>query len=507
MATVIFGLDGGTWNLIQPWLKEGFLPTIARLRNNGTWGISESVLPPVTCPNWKCYASSRSPDHHDIYWWEKVDKPAGNINIPDATDFTAPELWDYLNDEGFSTAVVNLPMSYPPREIKGIMIAGGPRSGEENYTYPPELETRLADRFGYRVHPENVITSNENDPDPTLEAIETRFETAYSLLEEYEFDFLHLTIFHLNVLQHYFWNAEPVKRAWKLIDEQLERFLNQGHTIFLISDHGCAEINTVFHVNEWLRNEGYLTMESSVANYMLKTGLTQERFASLVRTFGLESNLRKYLPRRLIERFPDEEGIKRDNKFAKMVHHDTDAIASGQGIIYVMHNPESYRYDEVVSELVENIENLQVPHGTPVANTVYRGDELYQDGDPRFCPDVVFEQAPGVHTSGAVGKHIVFDSPDRWRAENVREGIFLAHGTQVEPSGNIGTVSILDIAPTVLYSMGLDIPDDFEGQPIHETNRERTAITYRSPLPPRDSAKGTHGDEVKERLENLGYLE
>jgi predicted AlkP superfamily phosphohydrolase/phosphomutase len=509
MATLVFGLDGANWPLIEPWLEVGHLPNIDRLRKEGLWGISESVLPPVTCPNWKCYATSRSPGAHDVYWWEQVDRDSPDIDVPDSRSFTAPELWDYLNDEGLDAGVINLPMSYPPRELRQFMIAGGPRSREADYTYPAELESEIERRFGYRVHPENVVTSSEDRSgvEATLGIIETRFETAEALLDETDLDFLHLTIFHLNVLQHYFWNGPPVERAWKLIDDWLRSFLDEGHTIVLMSDHGCAEIQDVFHVNEWLQEEGYLAMETSAGDYLMKAGLTQERLAGLVRSVGLESRIRKYVPRRLIERFPDEEGIKRDNKFDKMVREDTDAIASGQGLIYVLHDPGSTRYEEVVTELVEKLDRLQTPRGSPLATAVHRGDELYPEGDPRFRPDLIFEQGPGVHTSGAVGKNAVFTSTGRWDAENIPEGLFLAYGPNVAAEGDIGAISILDIAPTVLHAMGQDLPEDFEGDPVQATHTDRHEVTYRSPLPARGSTAADSSQEVTERLADLGYLE
>jgi len=509
MATLVFGLDGANWPLIESWIEAGQLPNIEGLREEGLWGVSKSVVPPVTCPNWKCYASSRSPDAHNVYWWEKVDRKTAEVDVPDSRSFTAPELWDYLNDDGLDAGVMNLPMSYSPREVREFMIAGGPRSGEENYTHPPDLESDIERRFGYRVHPENVVTSNDDRSgvDATLDLIETRFETAKALLNETDVEFLHLTIFHLNVLQHYFWNDSPVEQAWELIDKQIGNFLDQGHTIFLMSDHGCAEIQDVFHVNEWLQKEGYLSMETSAADYLMKMGITQERLAGIVRSFGLESRIRKYVPRRIIERFPDEEGIKRDNKFDKMVGTKTDAIASGQGLIYVLHDADSRQYEKVVTGIIEKLERLQTPRGTSLATTVHKGEKLYPNGDPRFRPDIVFEQGPGVHTSGAVGKDSVFDATGRWRAENVRDGLFLAHGPDVADDGDVGTISILDIAPTILYNMGLDIPEDFEGKPVQEVNASRGEVSYRKPLTRRGTTESRSSEEVTERLADLGYLE
>jgi predicted AlkP superfamily phosphohydrolase/phosphomutase len=509
MATLVFGLDGANWPLIEPWIEAGLLPNIRQLRDDGVWGVSESVLPPVTCPNWKCYASSRSPGKHNVYWWEKVDRETLNIDVPDAQSFTAPELWDYLNDQDVDAGVMNLPMSYPPREIDQFMISGGPRSREEDYTYPPELEADIEQRFGYRVHPRNVVTSNQdqNGVDATLELIESRFETAEALLEERDIDFLHLTIFHLNVLQHYYWNGDPVKRAWELIDDRIGRFLDEGHTIFLMSDHGCEESHDVFHVNEWLNAEGYLSMNTTAADYLMKAGLTQERVAGIVRSFGLESRLRKYVPRRVVDRLPDNEGIKRDNKFDKLDTSESVAIASGQGLIYLLLNPGSTQYESVRSELIGKLEALETPRGTRVATAVHRGEDIYPDGDPRYRPDIVFEQGPGIHTSGAVGKGEIMAEPGRWAAENIRDGLFLAHGPTVEEQGDFGRISILDIAPSILYAMDLDIPDGFEGTPLPAVNANREGVTRRPSLPDRDAETADESEAVEKRLEDLGYLE
>lgn len=509
VATIVLGLDGANWNLIDPWLESGDLPNIRTLREQGIWGVSNSVLPPVTCPNWKCYASSQPPGAHDVYWWEKVDKDTMSIDVPDSKSFGAPELWDYLNDEGLSAGVINLPMSYPPRAIDEFMIGGGPRSREEDYTYPTEMENEIEREFGYRVHPRNVVTSGQerNGVEATLDLIETRFETAHQLLERRNLDFLHLTIFHLNVLQHYYWKGEPVESAWKLIDEQIGSFLDEDHTIFLMSDHGCDEIETVFYINEWLQAEGYLTLKTTAADYLMKAGITQERLANFVRAFGLEPTIRKYLPRRLIERFPDQEGIKRDNKFDKVDIQNSVAIASGQGLIYLLADPASSQYEMIRSDLMNKIDSLTTKQETPVAAKVRSGADLYPEGDPEYRPDIVFEQSPGIHTSGAVGKGHVLDEPGQWAAENVRGGLFLAQGGMVAETGNIDSISILDIAPSVLYSMGLDIPEGFRGVPVKETNTDREGITNRASLPDRGGELAGDGEDVRERLTDLGYLE
>ncbi len=42
---LIIGLDGATWTVLEPWLKDGSLPNLAKLRTNGCWGELRSTFP------------------------------------------------------------------------------------------------------------------------------------------------------------------------------------------------------------------------------------------------------------------------------------------------------------------------------------------------------------------------------------------------------------------------------------------------------------------------------
>lgn len=83
----------------------------------------------------------------------------------------------------------------------------------------------------------------------------------------------------------------------------------------------------------------------------------------------------------------------------------------------------------------------------------------------------------------------------------------LAHGPTVEPRGDIGTISILDIAPSVLHAMGEDVPEDFEGTPVPDINISRNEVTTRDSLPDRGDTITADSEEVQERLADLGHLE
>jgi predicted AlkP superfamily phosphohydrolase/phosphomutase len=512
--TVVIGLDGGNWPLIDQWVEEGRLPNIAKLRDSGAWGVSESYLPPVTCPNWKCYASGKNPGKLGVYWWERIDTAGRTIQLPDSTSFESPELWDYLNDAGRTAGVVNLPMSYPPREVDEFMIAGGPRSREKNYTKPEALEAEVEERFGYRVHPENVLTTNE-DADAEVEMVydllRTRMRTARTLMEERDLDFLHVTLFHLNVLQHYFWDGEETRRAWEIIDEELEPFIDGEHDIVLMSDHGCTEIDTVFYVNRWLEEQGYLATESSLTSRLYDVGITQERLAGVIRSVGLEKYIRPLVPRQIIERFPSDEGVVREEKLSMVDWENTTAIGSGQGLLYVVADDPGER-EAILSSLEADLAAATGLDGDPIAREIHRAEGLYHGEKVDRAPDLVFDQRPGVHTSEAMGQDEAMARPDDWRGENVPTGMVLFAGDDVEP-GRIDPIRISDIAPTVLHWMGQAVPDDVDGSPVLDVFADDSETGSR-PVETRESLDGAGepsrpevGDEVEDRLEDIGYLE
>lgn len=516
-STVVIGLDGSNWPLIQPWIDEGRLPNFATLVDEGTHGISRSHLPPVTCPNWKCYASGKNPGKLGVYWWERIDTKEAKMHLPDSTDFTSPELWDYLNNANQTAGVINLPMSYPPREIHEFMIAGGPRSRETNYTKPDALQDEIESRFDYRVHPENVLTGNENadqEVDMIHDLLRTRFRTARALLNERDLDFLHVTLFHLNVLQHYFWDDHQTRRAYEIIDEELEPFLEDDYNLVLMSDHGCTEIDTVFYVNRWLEDRGYLETKTSLASRLHDVGFTQERIASIVRKIGLEKYIRPLMPRQIIERFPSDEGVVREAKLDMVDWENTTAIGSGQGLIYTAGDTDAER-EGILDSLERDLEAATGLTGEPIARSIHRPGEVYEGEYLDRAPDLIFDQRPGVHTGEAIGQNEAVTEPSGWRAENVPDGMVLFHGEDVNEGHELDPIRISDIAPTILHWMGCEIPADMDGSRITEifadgTEPAERPVETRRPLPNLDedeSARSDLDEEVEDRLADIGYLE
>ncbi|WP_254840510.1 alkaline phosphatase family protein [Natronomonas marina] len=517
MTTVVLGLDGGSFELIQPWLDEGRLPNFSTLVTEGTAADMQSCLPPVTCPNWQCYATGTNPGKLGVFWWESVDRAAERIeNRSRSDDFDGVYFWRLLEDE---PAVINLPTSYPPSCTEGIHVAGGPGAEQTGYTYPDSLEAELEREYDYAVHPERMSLLSEEASDnecvdEIYELIDTRFDVLEDLLTDGEHEFVHVTVFYLNVLQHFYWDMDVVRRAWERIDERVGRLLSMEalEHLFVMSDHGANEIRTTVRINAWLAQNGYLQTRSSISDYLHAVGLTRERVRPVLARLEIEWLARRLLPERIQMYLPDEEGsVDKSAKESVVDWRRSQAVASGQGPLYVLADDPVER-KRIAAELVSDLEGLTDLSGAPVFDQVLRGEEVYIGEYVERGPDIVLDQAPGVHIEGKIGVEDVFGSPETWRGENKDTGLFVGYGPDIDASATLDGMHILDIAPTLLHLHGNAVPERMDGtvrRGLFESGSapaERAVSRTELADLERATAESTDSD-VTDRLTDLGYME
>jgi len=521
MTTITIGLDGANWPLLEPLLEDGTLPNLAALVEEGIGGTSESCLPPLTVPNWKCFSTGKNPGKLGVFRFDRIDTDARTHKFHDATDFQSAELWDYLNDAGYTTGVINKPSTYPPKDIDGFIVAGGPdasdseyRSLDQGFATPNSVERFLTKELDYEVHPSPMISPTETgeaEVTAILDLIDDRFEAADRLLDRENPDYLHLTIFYNMALQHYFFRDEPVVRAWKRIDENLARFTDQGHDIVLFSDHGTCRVDTVFYINVWLAEQGYLETSGSVDSILRSLGVTRERALFLAKRLGMVEFLSRVIPERVQKAIPWEEGVKRDRVLATIDWDETRAVASNQGPIYLnVDDPDEY--ERLREELIKRLESLTHPEtGARIVNAVHRGEEYYSGTYADQAPALILDQGPNVHTSDAVGPSSWYSESGVWRGGNMPEGLFLMQGPSFRSDGLGHEARIFDLAPTVLHLLDVSVPSDVDGEVLdvfaQESEPSSRNITFQDPLPAERMDSATNGDDVEQRLVELGYLE
>src|SRR5579872_4614515 len=123
---VIIGLDGATFDIINPMIKEGLLPNLARLLQHGSSGNLISTILPLSSVAWSSFASGRNPAKHGMYDFSKRKDNSYEYAPVTSLDRGAKAVWEYASDAGKRCLIVNVPLTYPPEKVNGVMISGFP---------------------------------------------------------------------------------------------------------------------------------------------------------------------------------------------------------------------------------------------------------------------------------------------------------------------------------------------------------------------------------------------
>ena len=189
MKVLVIGLDGASFELIDPWITEGVLPNLKKIKEKGIWGDMVVCLPPVTAPNWKCYSTGKNPGKLGIFWWENIDFDRKTVYFQRSRIYDNKEIWDYLSESGKKVGVIGMPMTYPPKKVNGFMVSGGVDAEEDGFVYPKDLETKIK-KMGYKIHPDLIYFINDSDEKKANEAInqlikiiDNTFDVAFDLLD------------------------------------------------------------------------------------------------------------------------------------------------------------------------------------------------------------------------------------------------------------------------------------------------------------------------------------
>ena len=119
---IVVGLDGGTLDLMEPWMNAGKLPTFAKIREQGICGKLRSTTPYYSAPAWVSMVTGCNPGKHGIYDFFHTD--TFSKKLVNSRYRKASAIWNHLTDAGNKSIIVNVPGTYPPESINGIMITG-----------------------------------------------------------------------------------------------------------------------------------------------------------------------------------------------------------------------------------------------------------------------------------------------------------------------------------------------------------------------------------------------
>ena len=303
---LLIGIDGADYNIVKKLLDNNELKNLAEISQNGLFSRLISTIPPLSPAAWTSIFTGVPPHKHGIYGFLKQMDGEYFYKPVTSKDRKVKAIWNLLSEKNKKSIIVNIPFSYPPEKINGIMITGlGSPGKNSNFVYPPSLREFIIKNFRYfdidlseskldqgiSIYKlEQSIIKTEND----------QVDLFVHLLNENGWNFGAIVLRSLDVIQHFaFDNKEFVERHYKRVDKLvgkiLKEIINENKEeikVMIVSDHGFRQVYRRFYVNTWLEKEGYLKLRSN-SNTFLKLGIDAEKIRCYIKRMGLKRLLGK----------------------------------------------------------------------------------------------------------------------------------------------------------------------------------------------------------------------
>jgi predicted AlkP superfamily phosphohydrolase/phosphomutase len=553
---LVIGLDGAEPELLDRWINRGYLPNLASIQQSGVYGRLRSTMPPVSPAAWSTFMTGVNPGKHGVYDFTVRDFATYGVRITRRP--RVPSLWRLLSDQDKSVCVVNVPQSYPPEEVNGIVVTGLGTPAGSVFTYPSVLSKSLEQK-GFRfVTSQSVRTDG---PDAFLtgvyEVADTVVTTAIQVFRQIDWDFGMVVLRLTDEIPHYFWhNMDPnhpsypgdenphrdvildcYRRADRMVGDLVRQAADDNTVVFVVSDHGFGPLHQDVYLNEWLRQEGFLTVSKSPGNedgqgLFRRLGLTHAQLGALLGRLGLNKT-RAFLRDRLgklASVLPADDQLHVSDV---VDWANTRAYSIGyMGQIYLNvkgRDPAGVvmlgeDYEAVCADLIARLRSWRHPvDGQPIVDEVYRRDQIYEGCYRDQGPDLLVMMRGLTYITrqnrefGMHGR--VFVDPSTGETATHRmDGVFLASGPNIRQDQRIGTSQIDAVAPTILYLLDCQVPSYMDGKVIHAALEPKhwraTPVAYFDSPAVKTNVEREQGGlsdgeqrEVIDQLRRLGYIE
>ena len=496
---LVVGWDGADWDILDPLLAEGELPALQALVERGSRGVSRSCLPSHSWAAWPTFLTGRDPGGHGVFDILEY-RPGATRRLPvSSRSILAPTWPERLSEAGKTTLLVNVPLTYPPPELRGVAIAGGVVPPGATYSSPPDAGPRLGWPINggswttFRGRPLELVSDLE-------ELTRKRAAAMRTLLDEEDWDAACIVFVSPDRLQHCLLEyvhaghpshyeaasspvADRVRGLYRLLDRELASLVeraDEDDLVVLMSDHGHQPVTRAVSMNKVLERLGVLEFGRGSALVNL---LAWGRVRSVARVVydRLRLHGRVAVPTPPID-------------WAKTTAY-TSVVSTGEGVSLNLVGREPNGtvaradYERVRDELAEALLAFTDPDtGRKPIGGVLRKEEALSGPYLDRAPDLLLQPAPLYSLTHA--RRLV-EEADWLSGDHRPEGVYVLAGPGVAP-GEGPEILLADFAGRIAEAVGLEPDPEWSRAPAGE-------------------AVGVFSEEeerlVEERLRGLGYLE
>ena len=428
----VLGLDGTPYSLMTRMLKEGRLPNFAKIAKGGSLVKTNSVVPTVSPVAWACFMTGKNPGKHNIMGFVERTLDPFQMRIINAEMLRGDTLWDLLNCEGKRTIVINVPVTYPPREIEGILVSGFLCPSVDKATYPPQF-AEILKKMDYiiDVDPWLARESREKFVTELHRALRKRFELTFNLMEKESWDFFMCHVMETDRLHHFFWRQmeddHPIDAArfynlYTVLDDlvlELKNRLPREASLVVLSDHGFCRAKREVELNCWLARQGWLKFTKD----------DPEALADI----HPESIAYSLIPGRVFINMKGREPI--------------GCVEPGRD------------YDTIRQKIIGALLALRDPQdGVPVLKDAILRERLYVGPAATNAADIIAVPNDGYELKARLAAKELYTGSELSGTHTYDDAFLFVEGGAAPRAG----LNVSDAMPTILELMGCQIPRDLD---------------------------------------------
>jgi predicted AlkP superfamily phosphohydrolase/phosphomutase len=434
----VLGLDGVGAPLIEALTDAGVMPRMAALRRAGTLARMTSSIPTISSVSWSNFMTGTNPGRHGIYGFTDVKRDSYAVYFPNYRHVQGATIWDVLGARGRRSIVLNIPNTYPAKEIAGVLVSGFVAISMERAVTPAAVLPVLREH-GYKIDVD-YVNANERpeaffaDLFATLAARRKTFE---HFLTAEDWDCFIGVITETDRLHHYFWNQFVDAGApwhqrfldfYAEIDAAIGAFagaLPAGTPLFIVADHGHTLIESEFYPNVWLRREGLLAFKTPTPKSIADLDPGSQAF--------------------ILD--PGRIYLNLKSRFA-------------QGVV-----EPGAEAEDLLRRITAGLQAIDAPHAAPggarrPVQATFRREAIYAGPQLAQAPDAVLHFADGFDIKGAVARDELFGRSALTGMHTYDDALFYVNRPGFPTAG----LAITDLAPTILAMLGVAPDEPMDGR-------------------------------------------
>ncbi len=499
------GLDGATWDIINPLIEKGKLPHLKSLIDKGTYGILMSDEKMVSPSVWTTILTGKNSQKHGILDFMTMQNK-----------LRAKRIWDIFEDFKKTIGIAGFLMTWPPK-LKGDGFIIPDHFAPDAKTIPADVSflreltnsRHMRKNFNiqnfmhyfekslkYQVGLMNVFRAfavflekklNKNDYLNSFHKEINLFMNFLggvftNLVSTYRPDFSAIYLAGTDVLAHKYWHFFKPEDFQDVDPKLIRKYGNVIPDVYIASDRIIGRLMKTFD-NLYGEYDVIVVSDHGFQTYHERKFRPSVKIEFLLKKIGMQDQFNYTKIGHMAIVTPIAENGKLERQYLDQLKEKL------RNIVFIDNASPVFETD-----IVENYMNIS-------AQPYWKGyhfDDQIELNDEILLVEDVFEK--GVLITGT----------------HKREGIIIMSGKDFKKNHYLEGAEVFDVTPTILALNHLPVARDMDGKVLADAFQIKPAIdyidTYGAPedigFSSEESEKVKENEsDLRARLKSLGYME